>query len=38
MEDGKITQKGTHNQLINQAGYYAELYRQQMDAATNPRA
>ena len=38
MEDGKITQKGTHNQLINQAGYYAELYRQQMDAATNPSA
>ena len=38
MEDGKITQKGTHNQLINQAGYYAELYRQQIDAAINPSA
>ena len=38
MEDGKITQRGTHNQLISQAGYYAELYRQQMDTAANPKA
>ena len=37
MEDGKIIQRGTHNQLLSEAGYYAELYRQQMDTAANPR-
>lgn len=30
MEDGIITQQGTHEALIRQTGYYAELYRQQM--------
>jgi ATP-binding cassette subfamily B protein len=37
MEDGKIIQRGTHNKLLSEAGYYAELYRQQMDTAANPR-
>ena len=37
MEDGKITQRGTHKQLLSQAGYYAELYQQQMDTTANPR-
>lgn len=30
LEDGKIIQQGTHNQLINQEGYYANLYLKQL--------
>ncbi|APY00697.1 ABC transporter ATP-binding protein [Lacinutrix venerupis] len=30
LDDGKIVQKGTHNQLINIDGYYKELYIKQM--------
>ncbi|MCG1035429.1 ABC transporter ATP-binding protein [Polaribacter sargassicola] len=30
LEDGKITQQGTHNQLITIDGYYKELYEQQL--------
>jgi len=30
LEDGKILQQGTHNQLINQQGYYKELYLKQL--------
>ncbi|MEL4307266.1 ABC transporter ATP-binding protein [Joostella sp. CR20] len=30
LEDGKITEQGTHNQLINQKGYYHELYQNQI--------
>ena len=30
LDDGKITQQGTHNQLINEAGYYKDLYEQQL--------
>jgi ATP-binding cassette subfamily B multidrug efflux pump len=30
LDDGEITQKGTHNQLITQEGYYKELYEQQL--------
>ena len=30
LEDGKIIQQGSHNQLINQAGYYASLYLKQL--------
>jgi ATP-binding cassette subfamily B protein len=30
IEDGKITQQGSHNQLINQEGYYAALYLKQL--------
>ena len=30
LDDGKITQQGTHNQLINEAGYYKVLYEQQL--------
>jgi ATP-binding cassette subfamily B protein len=30
LEDGKIIQQGTHNQLINQEGYYKELYLKQL--------
>ena len=29
IEDGHITEKGTHTQLLEQNGYYAELYRLQ---------
>ncbi|MCF8322981.1 MAG: ABC transporter ATP-binding protein/permease [Flavobacterium sp.] len=30
LEDGKIIQQGTHNQLINEQGYYADLYMKQL--------
>ncbi len=30
LDDGKITQQGTHNQLITEEGYYKELYDQQL--------
>ena len=30
LDQGKITQEGTHNQLIIQEGYYKELYEQQL--------
>ncbi len=30
IEDGKIIQQGTHNQLINNDGYYKELYLKQL--------
>ena len=30
LEDGKIIQQGTHNQLINEDGYYASLYLKQL--------
>lgn len=30
LEGGKIIQQGTHNQLVNQEGYYKELYLKQL--------
>lgn len=30
LEDGKIIQQGSHNQLVNQEGYYKELYFKQL--------
>jgi hypothetical protein len=30
LEDGKVIQQGSHNQLINIEGYYKELYAQQL--------
>ncbi len=30
LEEGKIIQQGTHNQLVNQDGYYRELYYKQL--------
>ncbi|OOG77974.1 ABC transporter ATP-binding protein [Flavobacterium sp. A45] len=30
LEEGKIIEQGTHNQLINQNGYYAALYLKQL--------
>jgi ATP-binding cassette subfamily B protein len=30
LDDGKIIQQGTHNQLITQEGYYKNLYEQQL--------
>ena len=30
LDDGKIIQQGTHNQLVNQEGYYKDLYEQQL--------
>ena len=30
LENGKIIQEGSHNQLVNQKGYYSELYLKQL--------
>jgi ATP-binding cassette subfamily B protein len=30
IDEGQIIQEGTHNQLVNQTGYYAELYLKQL--------
>ena len=30
LDDGKITQQGTHNQLLTEEGYYKNLYEQQL--------
>ena len=30
LEEGKIIEQGSHNQLINQNGYYASLYLKQL--------
>jgi len=30
LEEGEIIQEGSHNQLVNQPGYYAELYAKQL--------
>ena len=30
LDDGEIIQQGTHNQLINEKGYYKELFEQQL--------
>jgi len=30
LKDGKIIQEGTHNELIEQEGYYKELYNKQL--------
>lgn len=30
LDEGQIIQEGTHNQLVNQTGYYAELYLKQL--------
>lgn len=30
LDEGKIIQQGTHNQLVNENGYYKELYEQQL--------
>lgn len=31
LENGKIVQQGSHSQLINQTGYYKELYTEQLN-------
>lgn len=31
LEDGAIVQQGTHSQLLNQTGYYRELYAKQLN-------
>jgi len=36
LEDGKIIQQGSHNQLINEQGYYAELYLKQLSEKEMP--
>ena len=35
LEQGEIIQEGTHNQLLNQEGYYKELYEKQLSEKEN---
>lgn len=35
LEDGKISQQGTHNELIERDGYYKDLYLKQLDEKEN---
>ncbi len=35
MEDGKIVEKGTHERLLAQNGYYAEMYKKQQEQEEN---
>jgi ATP-binding cassette subfamily B protein len=30
IEEGRIIEEGTHNQLLNKQGYYADLYAKQL--------
>ena len=32
LKDGEIIQSGNHNKLKNEAGYYKEIYSEQMEA------
>ncbi len=34
MKDGDIIEQGTHDELIEKNGFYAELYNSQFDAAS----
>lgn len=34
VRDGKIIQRGTHQELMDQGGYYADLYNKQFEAET----
>lgn len=36
LEDGQIIQQGSHNQLLNQEGYYQELYNKQLSEKEMP--
>ena len=31
LEEGKIIEAGTHNELIDKAGYYQDIYNQQLE-------
>jgi ATP-binding cassette subfamily B protein len=30
LDDGQIIEQGTHNQLLNQNGFYADVYAKQL--------
>jgi ATP-binding cassette subfamily B protein len=34
IDDGKIVEQGSHNQLVNQGGYYASLFKQLSEKIT----
>jgi ATP-binding cassette subfamily B protein len=36
LEDGQIIQQGSHNQLLNQDGYYQQLYNKQLSEKEMP--
>ena len=34
MKDGDIVEQGTHEELLNRGGFYAQLYNSQFEKAT----
>ena len=38
MKDGDIVEQGTHEELMEQGGFYAELYNSQFEAAAQDQA
>ena len=34
MRDGDVIESGTHDQLMNKGGFYAELYNSQFEQAS----
>jgi len=38
LQDGRVAQKGTHEELLRSGGLYAELYRLQITATKSPKA
>ena len=35
LDSGRIVQEGTHNQLVNQEGFYKDLYTKQLSEKEN---
>ena len=38
LDDGRIVQEGTHDELLAQGGLYADLYAKQFRTGTEPTA
>ena len=38
MKDGDIVEQGTHEELMEKGGFYAELYNSQFEAAAQDQA
>src|SRR4029079_4676963 len=38
VDDGRIVERGTHDELVNRGGLYADLYRTQFESQAEPDA